>query len=74
MCSGSPTPLQVYPGEKTGDDVVVETDTVWASSAVVALRVMQLPAPTHQVLWEKPGVKLLAVHVHPQHPAAVHCA
>ncbi len=36
--------MQVYPGEKTGDDVVVETDMVWASSAVVALRVMHFPA------------------------------
>lgn len=44
MCKLKCTPLQVYPGEKTGDDVVVETDAVWASSAVVALRVMQFPA------------------------------
>lgn len=30
---------QVYPGEKTGEDVVVETDAVWASSTTVSLRV-----------------------------------
>lgn len=35
--------IKVYPGEKTGDDVVIETDAVWASSMSVTLRVRLLP-------------------------------
>jgi hypothetical protein len=48
--------LQVYPGEKTGDDVVVETDAVWASSATIALRVSALASKGFWVSPAQSGV------------------